>query len=51
MPVSADPAAKLRDVFVFVNDQKVFFKVQPENAAAAKMDFTAESRSSPGTTW
>ncbi len=48
VPVSADPTAKLRDVFVFVNDQKVFFKVQPENAAAAKMDFTAEIPLKPG---
>jgi carboxyl-terminal processing protease len=48
VPASADPATRLRDVFVFVNDQKVFFKVQPETAAAAKMDFTAEIPLKPG---
>jgi carboxyl-terminal processing protease len=48
VPASADPAARLRDVFVFVNDQKVFFKVQPETAAAGRMEFTAEIPLKPG---
>ena len=39
----ADGTARLRDVFVFVNDQKVFFKVVPQSAAAAdKLDFQAD---------
>jgi len=33
VPTSADPAARLTDVYVFVNDQKVFFKVVPESTA------------------
>jgi carboxyl-terminal processing protease len=33
---------RLRDVFVFVNDQKVFFKVVPETGATARMEFSAE---------
>ncbi|WP_242340259.1 MULTISPECIES: MXAN_5808 family serine peptidase [Anaeromyxobacter] len=42
VPPSSDPDARLRDVFVFVNEQKVFFKVLPESTAAAKLDFTAD---------
>jgi carboxyl-terminal processing protease len=45
---SADGSAKLRDVFVFVNDQKVFFKVSPESASAAKLDFEANLPLKPG---
>ncbi|HET8733781.1 MAG TPA: MXAN_5808 family serine peptidase, partial [Anaeromyxobacteraceae bacterium] len=48
VPASADPSARLRDVFVFVNDQKVFFKVQPEKAATSKMDFAADVPLKPG---
>jgi carboxyl-terminal processing protease len=39
---NADGSAKLRDVFVFVNDQKVFFKVVPQTAQAEKLDFQAD---------
>jgi len=42
VPPSADPDARLRDVFVFVNEQKVFFKVLPEDATTSKLDFTAD---------
>jgi carboxyl-terminal processing protease len=42
VPPSADPDARLRDVFVFVNEQKVFFKVLPETATTSKLDFTAD---------
>jgi carboxyl-terminal processing protease len=45
---SADGSAKLRDVFVFVNDQKVFFKVAPPSASAAKLDFQADLPLKPG---
>jgi carboxyl-terminal processing protease len=38
----ADGTARLRDVFVFVNEQKVFFKVVPQSAAADKLDFQAD---------
>jgi carboxyl-terminal processing protease len=38
----------LRDVFIFVNDQKVFFKVVPEKSAARSMDFAAEFALKPG---
>ncbi|ABS28095.1 carboxyl-terminal protease [Anaeromyxobacter sp. Fw109-5] len=42
VPPSADPDARLRDVFVFVNEQKVFFKVLPEDATTSKLDFSAD---------
>ncbi len=48
VPASADPAARLRDVFVFVNEQKVFFKVQPDDAVAQKMEFTTDVPLKPG---
>jgi carboxyl-terminal processing protease len=49
VPPSADAAAKkLRDVFVFVNEQKVFFKVVPESATASSLDFQADLPLKPG---
>jgi carboxyl-terminal processing protease len=48
LPPSLEPTARLRDVFVFVNDQKVFFKVVPESAAAASLDFQADLPLKPG---
>jgi carboxyl-terminal processing protease len=48
VPASADPGSKLRDVFVFVNEQKVFFKVQAENATTPRMEFTTEVPLQPG---
>ncbi len=48
VPPSADPTARLRDVFVFVNEQKVFFKVLPESGATTKMEFTTEIPLKPG---
>jgi carboxyl-terminal processing protease len=49
LPPSADPAAKLRDLFVMVNDQKVFFKVQPENSPTTRLDFATDVPLKPGT--
>ncbi len=49
VPVGVDPgSARLRDVFVYVNDQKVFFKVVPETANASKMDFVTDLPLKPG---
>jgi carboxyl-terminal processing protease len=48
VPASADPGAKLRDVFVFVNEQKVFFKVQPDNATTPRMEFSTDVPLQPG---
>ena len=48
LPPSADPTARLRDVFVFVNDRKVFFRVFPESSGTPKMDFTTEIPLKPG---
>jgi carboxyl-terminal processing protease len=49
VPASVDlGAARLRDVFVYVNDQKVFFKVVPEAAGAARMEFTTDLPLQPG---
>jgi carboxyl-terminal processing protease len=38
----AGARTRLRDVFVFANDQKVFFKVVPTENAASKMEFAAD---------
>jgi len=48
IPPSSDPEARLRDVFVFVNEKKVFFKVVPENQTSPRMDFHAELPLKPG---
>jgi len=48
LPASADPDARLRDVFIFVNEQKVFFKVQPDTGHSSRMDFTTEIPLKPG---
>ena len=49
MPASAEPgASRLRDVFVFVNDQKVFFKVVPESANTSRMEFATDLPLKPG---
>jgi len=48
VPPNADPNGRLRDVFVFVNDQKVFFKVVSESAGAQKLDFTTDLPLEPG---
>jgi carboxyl-terminal processing protease len=48
IPQSSDPDARLRDVFVFVNEKKVFFKVVPENQAAPRMEFQADVPLKPG---
>jgi len=46
---SVDPgASRLRDVFIYVNDQKVFFKVVPEATNAARMDFATDLPLKPG---
>jgi carboxyl-terminal processing protease len=39
---NADGSAKLRDVFIFVNEQKVFFKVVPQSTSAQKLDFQTD---------
>ncbi|HEY5678377.1 MAG TPA: peptidase S41, partial [Myxococcales bacterium] len=39
---------RLRDVFVMVNDQKVFFKVVPETGATTRMEFQADVPLKPG---
>jgi carboxyl-terminal processing protease len=44
----AGAGTQLRDVFIYVNDQKVFFKVVPEKAAARRMDFAADVPLKPG---
>ena len=48
IPPSSDPDARLRDVFVFVNEKKVFFKVVPENQTSPKMEFSADIPLKPG---
>jgi len=48
LPPSADPKARLRDLFVYVNDQKVFFKVQPEGATASRLEFSTDVPLKPG---
>jgi carboxyl-terminal processing protease len=48
IPPSSDPDAKLRDVFIFVNEKKVFFKVVPENQTSQRMEFQADLPLKPG---
>jgi carboxyl-terminal processing protease len=48
VPATADPAARLTDVFVLVNDQKVFFNVVPESTASSTLDFAADLPLQPG---
>jgi carboxyl-terminal processing protease len=52
LPPSADPDARLRDVYIFVNDEKVFFRVVPESASGAtaggRLDFTTDLPLKPG---
>jgi carboxyl-terminal processing protease len=45
---AADTGSRLRDVFVFVNDQKVFFKVVPESQTSARVDFQTDIPLMPG---
>ncbi len=49
MPASVEPgASRLRDVYVYVNDQKVFFKVVPESANTSRMEFATDLPLKPG---
>jgi carboxyl-terminal processing protease len=48
VPEGPGGRSTLRDVFVFVNDQKVFFKVVPEEGGQTKMDFQADLPLKPG---
>jgi carboxyl-terminal processing protease len=53
LPASADPDARLRDVYIFVNDEKVFFRVVPESAPGSaasrgRLDFTTDLPLKPG---
>jgi carboxyl-terminal processing protease len=41
-PAVAGVGTRLRDVFVYVNDQKVCFRVVPEAGASRSMDFACE---------
>jgi carboxyl-terminal processing protease len=51
---SADPDARLRDVYIFVNDEKVFFRVVPDaghgTAASGngRLDFSTDLPLKPG---
>ncbi|GEJ56739.1 MXAN_5808 family serine peptidase [Anaeromyxobacter diazotrophicus] len=47
-PGAAGLQNKLRDVFVFANEQKVFFKVVPEAGASDRMDFATDVPLKPG---
>jgi carboxyl-terminal processing protease len=48
VPTSSDEATRLRDVFVYVNDQKVFFRVVPDESGATKLDFQTDLPLKPG---
>jgi carboxyl-terminal processing protease len=48
LPASADPDARLRDVYVFVNDEKAYFKVAPQDGADPRLDFAADLPLKPG---
>jgi carboxyl-terminal processing protease len=40
--------ARLRDIFVFANDKKVFFKVVPESGAPGRVEFATDVPLKPG---
>ncbi|HET6924173.1 MAG TPA: MXAN_5808 family serine peptidase [Anaeromyxobacteraceae bacterium] len=44
----AGVGTRLRDVFIYVNEQKVFFKVVPESGASSTMDFASDLPLKPG---
>jgi len=49
IPAGVEPgSARLRDVFVYVNDQKVFFRVVPETTNQSRMDFSTDLPLKPG---
>jgi carboxyl-terminal processing protease len=58
LPPSADPDARLRDVYIFVNDEKVFFRVVPDPghgpaaagaaAGSSRLDFSTDLPLKPG---
>jgi carboxyl-terminal processing protease len=48
LPPSADPDARLRDLYVFVNEEKAFFKVAPEGSSDARLEFSADLPLRPG---
>ncbi|MFT3917799.1 MAG: MXAN_5808 family serine peptidase [Anaeromyxobacteraceae bacterium] len=48
VPASADDSTRLRDVFIYVNDQKVFFRVVPDEKASTRLDFQADLPLKPG---
>ncbi|HET7823839.1 MAG TPA: MXAN_5808 family serine peptidase [Anaeromyxobacter sp.] len=48
IPAGVDASARLRDVFVYVNEQKVFFKVVPETTNQSRMDFATDVPLKPG---
>jgi carboxyl-terminal processing protease len=48
LPPSVDPDARLRDVYVFVNDEKAFFKVAPEGPPDGKVEFATDLKLKPG---
>jgi carboxyl-terminal processing protease len=48
LPPSTNPDARLRDVFIFVNDQKVFFKVQPDTGRSSRLEFSTDIPLKPG---
>ncbi len=45
---SVETGSRLRDVFVFVNDHKVLFKVVPESQTSSRVDFQADIPLEPG---
>ena len=48
LPPRVGTSARLRDLFIFANDRKVFFKVQPEDAASSRIDFATDVPLKPG---
>ncbi|HZZ83884.1 MAG TPA: MXAN_5808 family serine peptidase [Anaeromyxobacteraceae bacterium] len=47
-PAPGVKGTRLRDVFVFVNERKIFFKVAPEGGAQTKVDFAVDVPLKPG---
>jgi carboxyl-terminal processing protease len=48
LPSGSEPGDRIRDLFIYVNDQKVFFKVLPDDATATKLEFSTDVPLAPG---
>ena len=48
LPPSVDPDVRLRDVYVYVNEEKAYFKLAPEGLTDGKVEFATDLKLKPG---